>query len=81
MQHEPWVGSNYAGGLDGQKVLIVGFSHWGELEKDNPMITKEVVNAWAQGDENAPFCPRIRSYFGNPDAQRCLCEHAADAGG
>ncbi|WP_375271384.1 hypothetical protein [Sphingomonas sp.] len=67
MQHEPWVGSNYAVGLDGQKVLIVGFSHWGELEKDNPMITKEVVSAWARGEENVPFCPRIRSYFGDVD--------------
>ena len=65
-EHLPWIGANYEQGIDGTRILIAGWSHHGI--PDHQAFTNEVVGRWAEGDENAPFAPRIRTYFGDDDA-------------
>lgn len=61
--HKPWIGKNYEQGIGGQKLLLLGFSHW--TDEDHDDFTVEEVEQWAAGDEPKPFGPRLRGYFGD----------------
>lgn len=45
----PWVGSHYARGLDGLRVLLVCESHYGDKKHERPTATPEIVKALALG--------------------------------
>lgn len=66
MQHRPWVGKEYGSGLAGNKIAIIGNSHWlNELDEDNSETTNFVVSEVCSGAfGNIAFFSQIRDYFG-----------------
>lgn len=69
VQHEPWRGPKYrTGGIDGQRICIVGYSHWlAKGEKDSRDLTKRVISGMIDGSCDFKFFYQIRSYFGLED--------------
>jgi hypothetical protein len=68
IQHEPWRGSAYPAGIDGQRICVVGYSHWlGEGDKDTRGLTKKVVSGVIDGRYNFNFFNQISRYFGFHD--------------
>jgi hypothetical protein len=69
VQHEPWRGPKYrTAGIDGQRICIVGYSHWlAEGEKDSRDLTKRVISGMIDGSCDFKFFNQIRSYFGFED--------------
>ena len=66
--HEPWVGDEYQAGINGQRIGIVGYSHWkNPSEPDHDGITREVVSRIIEGRESHRFFTQIRNYFGFAD--------------
>ncbi|HQT89688.1 MAG TPA: hypothetical protein PK677_14265 [Acidiphilium sp.] len=64
-EHEAWVGENFGKGLNGHRVMIVGWSHWGNEEEDigtNGCIQKVIDEEW-----RIPFFTQIRGYFDHQD--------------
>ncbi len=74
LEHLPRVGSDY-GGLDGQRIAVVGYSHWhkpGEVDDERATLdtVRRVISD--EGAGNAPqedwsriaFFRQIRNYFG-----------------
>ncbi|MHB8283501.1 MAG: hypothetical protein ACYDD1_02385 [Caulobacteraceae bacterium] len=75
IEHLPWVGSGFAAGLNGEKVAIVGYSHWkNEGESDRENMTQDVVARVVSGEYAAiRFFSDISRYFGyaeSPDFWR-----------
>jgi hypothetical protein len=68
IEHQPWVGDCYDAGVNGSKLLLVGFSHHGLPDHSN--FTQEVVCRWACSAEAIPFASRIRTYFKSEDAHQ-----------
>jgi len=70
IEHTPWVGSAYEQGLDGQKIAIVGYSHWlSDGEPDSPNVTIDVISRVVSGEyDDIAFFRLVREYFGNDDA-------------
>ena len=74
MQHEPYVGAQYESGLNGQKLLLIGFSHYGAYDNgtygaiidDHESFTKAVFDRWVW-DRKLKFFNNIASYFGYDD--------------
>src|SRR4051812_18853661 len=67
VQHAPWEGSEFLrSGLNGQKIAIVGYSHWGAEcdEDDYPEYTNEVDTGVVSGAIRSNFFTCIRNYFG-----------------
>lgn len=65
MEHAPWIGDQYQTGVEGQKLLLFGFSHYGWYDdgSDDEQFTEYVMRRWVlQGD--IPFFNAISSYFG-----------------
>jgi hypothetical protein len=67
VEHIPWVGEEYEAGIEGQRIAIVGYSHWmeeGEKDSDDCTLTviRKVIGAEEKFDQN-PFCVQIRNYF------------------
>jgi hypothetical protein len=67
VQHLHWRGDNYKAGIEGQRLAIVGYSHWGDDddygdEGTRNCITKVISGEWA----GAPmrFFATLRNYFG-----------------
>lgn len=69
MEHDPWVGSGYETGIEGQRIAIIGFSHHNEKEEgeDRASFSKEVVEDVITGEERYAFFTQIRNYFGFDD--------------
>lgn len=67
MQHTEWTGSKYASeGLSGQKIAIVGYSHYEDGE-DYPSLTHEIVER-IRTTENYAFFTSIRNAFISADS-------------
>lgn len=65
IEHREWVGPKYGfGGLEGQKIAIAGYSHWGSEESSN--FTCDVLKHVCEGEGHS-FFSSIRSYFGHDD--------------
>jgi hypothetical protein len=68
VEHQPSIGCEYkTAGLDGQRVAVVGYSHWsGELDgKDYAEFTKDVILGVMDGRiQRTNFFTCIRDYFG-----------------
>lgn len=67
MEHSPWVGPDYPLGLDGQRIAIVGYSHWLDENEDGPEFTKKCVSNVISGKWKLSFFTQIRNYFGYQD--------------
>ena len=65
MEHAPWIGERYAEGIDGQRLLLFGFSHYGTLDdgRDGPDFTNHVVRTWGLTG-GIPFFKTLAGYFG-----------------
>ena len=63
LEHREWVGEDYSSGIGGQRVAVMGFSHWGELDEDRACVTEEVIAAVCDGRSHA-FFDQIQRYFG-----------------
>lgn len=64
--HAIWKGEEYADGLEGRRVMIVGNSHWlSENEQDTDHETVKVVGKVVSGEwGDIRFFCHIRDYFG-----------------
>ena len=62
--HQPWEGKQFRSGLNGQRVGIVGYSHWnGDPDRpDSEAFTQNVVNGVIRWDGHN-FFTQIRNYF------------------
>lgn len=72
MEHECWVGNRYREeGLAGQKIAVVGYSHWFEDGMvDHPGATLDAISnviAARAGYDRIAFFRKIASYFGFAD--------------
>ncbi len=63
IEHEAHIGSKYQDGIDGQRVAIIGFSHWGEIEEDDNSGTKNCIHNVMTGEWKIRFFTSIRNYF------------------
>lgn len=65
--HNPWIGRKYQSGIEGQRIAIIGYSHWkGEqdIEEDNENVTKNVLKKVVKGEySDIHFYRKIQSYF------------------
>lgn len=70
IEHTPWVGSEYDLGVDGQKIAIVGYSHWlGDNDPDTTDTTVDVMQKVVTGEyPDIAFFNLIRGYFGDDAA-------------
>jgi hypothetical protein len=66
IEHAAWVGSDYRLGLGGQRVAIVGWSHFGD-EGDEDVGTIGCVNRVISGEWKIRVFTQIRDYFGYND--------------
>lgn len=65
--HEIWCPTE-KGGVRGQKIAIVGYSHYhDEKDVDRPSATHDVVEAVIDGQQKHTFFTRIREAFGFSD--------------
>lgn len=63
--HKPWVGDDYyTPGLKGQKIAIVGHSHWYDEYGDCDEKTCKVVSKVISGAYRIRFFTSIKNYFG-----------------
>jgi diadenosine tetraphosphatase ApaH/serine/threonine PP2A family protein phosphatase len=69
VEHDPWIDERrYHEGIDGQRVAVVGYSHYeGEDEPDGDDFTTSVVQRVISGEYRLPFFTNIRNYFGADD--------------
>jgi hypothetical protein len=61
-EHDPWVGEKFESGINGQRVMIVGWSHWGDESED--VGTIGVIERVISGEWRINFFTQIRGYFG-----------------
>ncbi len=66
LEHLEWVGEEYALGIGGQRVAIVGFSHWGNPEEEREGVTQDIVAAVCDGRSRA-FFDHVQHCFGFDD--------------
>jgi len=69
VSHRPWIGPRFYDGLNGQRFLLFGFSHYGfydEGGRDDDEFTNFVMERWALKGE-IPFFNAVASYFGFVD--------------
>lgn len=65
MEHLPWIGPDYKFGLEGQRLAIVGYSHWlWDGHEDEIEGTRHCIAKIVSGDERISFFTAIRNYFG-----------------
>ncbi len=65
IEHLPWL-PNTTDGFDGQKIAIVGYSHYSD-EPDHASLTEDVVRAVISGEQKHQFFRAVQGYFGFPD--------------
>lgn len=57
----PWVGNHYASGINGQRLLVLGESHYSEDARNAyPRLTRDIVER-VVGGERFPFFTRLGS--------------------
>ena len=65
IEHLAHVGSDYRSGFNGQRVAVVGYSHWlGEEEEETANCTRLCVQQVVCGKWRIRFFSQIKSYFG-----------------
>jgi hypothetical protein len=63
--HIPWRGDAYAAGIEGQKLAIVGHSHWlGPDGEDDEDVTRSCLAKIISGEWRIAFFTKIKNYFG-----------------
>lgn len=62
IEHAEWVGARSDEGIQGQRIAIMGFSHWGETSDDWPGFTQHVIQEVCKGRSHT-FFDRIQEYF------------------
>lgn len=62
IEHKPWIGSNYEEGIDGERIAIVGHSHYGDA--DDELLTCTILQGVIEDNEALGFFTSIRTYFG-----------------
>jgi hypothetical protein len=69
IEHLHWRGDSYESGIQGQRLAIVGYSHWGSDEGANADFTrtcvKRVMSGWKHNSTR--FFTSIQNYFGFED--------------
>lgn len=65
IEHAPWK-PTVSGGIDGQKIAIVGYSHYAD-GPDQVGLTQDVVQSVVDGNKSLRFFCDIQSYFGCED--------------
>jgi hypothetical protein len=64
IEHTAWRGPSYEDGINGQRIAIVGYSHWGEVGEDTVEKTRECIAKVISGDyKNIQFFTQVRNYF------------------
>ena len=64
VEHDPWVGQGYSEGIAGQRIAVVGYSHWrDENDDDTDNFTIFVVKRLIEEDQKISFFCRIRDDF------------------
>lgn len=64
VEHAEWEGEHYKAGIQGQRIAVVGFSHWGDANGEDPDFTCNVLSEVREGRSHA-FFDRIQEYFGH----------------
>ena len=71
IEHRPWVGKKFCsgGGIKGQKIAIVGYSHYLDGRKDNEDVTKCTISRVIRRDHESflSFFYSIERYFDDVD--------------
>ncbi len=71
IDHVPSRGSMYESGIGGQRIAVVGYSHWlgeGEVDSDSATLkTIRKVTAGEDGFDAIGFFVQVRNYFGYSD--------------
>lgn len=64
IEHLHWRGCDYKAGIEGQRLALIGYSHWGE-EDDTPAEgTRTCIRRVIAGEYRLRFFTSIRNYFG-----------------
>lgn len=58
----PWVGSQYAEGFFGLRILLVCESHYGDKKHERPTATPEIVKALALGEKHPKATGKLRRH-------------------
>lgn len=58
----PWIGSNYAEGFHGLRMLLVCESHYGAKHHERPTVTPEIVKALALGEKHPKATGKLRRH-------------------
>lgn len=58
----PWIGSNYAEGFHGLRMLLVCESHYGAKHHERPTVTPEIVKALALGEKHPKAAGKLRRH-------------------
>ncbi|WP_122847620.1 hypothetical protein [Pseudomonas viridiflava] len=58
----PWVGSQYAEGFCGLRILLVCESHYGDKKHERPTATPEIVKALALGEKHPKATGKLRRH-------------------
>lgn len=67
VEHTEWVGDRYGDdGLDGQRVALVLFSHWGDVGDDHAEFTNDVIRGLMKGERERAL-DMIQSYFADSE--------------
>ena len=63
--HERWKGAEYTSGIQGQRIGIVGYSHWNGYpdRSDYTEFTVDVIRSVISGKGSHAFFTQIRNYF------------------
>ncbi len=72
-EHELWKGDLFKDGIESQRLMLFGFSHYGSYENgsDDANFTNYAIKRWALKGE-LPFFNRIAGYFGFTDVSAFL---------
>lgn len=62
-EHQPWIGDRYGEGIVGQRIAIMGYSHWDDAA-DTADKTIDTLAAVVSNEGGAAFFSAIRNYFG-----------------
>jgi len=70
VEHTEWVGDRYeGGGLDGQRIALVLFSHWGDVGDDHAGFTNDIIRGLMKGERERAL-DMIQFYFADPEPAR-----------
>jgi hypothetical protein len=75
IEHSPWIGCHYKDGINGQRIAIIGYSHWlGDGDEDSTEATIVCIRSVMSGEWKIRFFTQVRNYFGF-DGHRVFWPH------